>query len=148
MEILPNVGGKKKVDQSLNNCTKKNAFIYHTRGQQRLSGQLILSLKSESDMYGSSKTFLFHVFFFKMEIFLLLPSNHASPPFHNEFRNMSREPFILKEMKTETLAFILQNRFLKCKSKLSVKQKMPYHFLSVSSHFIAVSLISHYPPMF
>lgn len=86
--------------------------------------------------------------FFLMEKYFLLPRIHAFPPFYNEFRNTSREPFILKEMKIEKLAFTLQNKLLKRKSKLSVRQKMPYHFLSVSSYFIVVSLISHYLSMF
>lgn len=139
---------KKEVDQSLNKCTLKKKFTYHTCGWQQLSGQLILYLKPESDTYGISKNFLFHEWFFLMEKSLLLPYIHVFLPFCNEFRNMRRQPFILKEVKVEKLAFILQNKLLKRKSKLSVKQKMPYHFSSVSSYFIGVILISHYLSMF
>lgn len=40
------------------------------------------------------------------------------------------------------LAFILLNKLLEWKSKLSVKQKIPHHFVSVSAYGIGVSLIS------
>lgn len=70
-------------------------------------------------------------------------SSHVSPSFCNEFRNMSREPLILKEMKIKMLAFTVQDILLTGKSKLSVKQKMRYQLLSVSLCFTVVNLISH-----
>lgn len=42
----------------------------------------------------------------------------------------------------EMLAFILLNKLLEWKSKLSVKQKIPHHFVSVSTSLALASFLT------
>lgn len=81
-------------------------FFYTIHNHAILSGLLILNVKPEAlEIFYTvgALGFLNRKFF--------APSMH--PCSCDEFKNMSKEHFILKEMKIETLAFVLQNRLLK-----------------------------------